>query len=193
MRKIQRILHSFWAGDPMPSEYFLWGARLRAMNPSCRFMHWNEQNIYQLGLAWDDLLRIYTDMASISNVVRLHAVHKHGGIWLDADFEPVKPLDILFEWGDAVCEQEDGRLCQAYFQAVAGSPWISWQMKAIRSAAGLGASAGVDVMTAAPRENVTILPRELMYSYWHDTPEDKRKVSPEALMVHKWAKSWVKP
>ena len=98
----------------------------------------------------------------------------------------------MAEFCDAVCLQEDGRCCNAFFQANKGSDWTLWQLRAIRSSSGLGAAAGVDVMTASPRENVTILPSETMYSYWHDTPEDKRKVSPEALMVHKWAASWVK-
>lgn len=188
MKTIPLICHTFWAG-PLP-DMTAYG-KLQDDNPSIEFWLWDEENISGLGLDYNDLLKRFVNAAGASNVVRLHALHANGGVWLDMDFVSHKPMDKLFEIGDWAAEQEPGRFCNAAMGARRGSPWITHQISTINKYEKLNAFGGVDNMNEAPRTGVTTIPTEWVYSYFWYTPIAERKAHPDAIVEHLWAGTWL--
>jgi mannosyltransferase OCH1-like enzyme len=166
---------------------------MMAMNPDVSFWLWQEEGVEKtLGLSLDDLRRRFPSWAGVSNAVRLHIVNRFGGGYMDLDFQPIKPLLPLFEAGDAVVAKQEGdRTCNAIFLANAGHPWVRWQVNHLSDIERLGAFAGVDHMTRAPRTGLTIIPPQWVYSWRWDAPKEKRIVHPEAIVVHQWAGTWL--
>lgn len=188
MKTLPLICHTFWAGPIVFNGAY---AKLQYDNPSIEFWLWDEENIEGLGFNYDDLLKRFVNPAGVSNVIRLHAIHANGGVWLDMDFVSHKPMDKLFEIGDWAAEQEPGRLCNAAMGARRGSPWIEHQISTIKKYEKVNAYGGVDNMNEAPRDGVTVIPTEWVYSYlWH-TPIAERKVHPDAIVEHLWSGTWI--
>lgn len=193
MSRMDYICHTFW-DDPfygMPEPYQKLHDEMRSMNPDVHFRVWDKYSIAELGLDYGDLLKSYINNAGVSNVVRLHALHNEGGIWLDVDFRAHKPLDPLFQFDAWYAEQEPGRGCNAAMGCRPGHPWICHQISTMPKYAGVNAYGGVDNLNDAPRDGVTAIPSEWVYSYRWDTPMSERKVHPDAIVEHLWAGSWL--
>lgn len=93
---IPRKIHYCWfGGGPMPDLALKCIETWHRYMPDYEYKLWNEYNFdvnayqyaseaYEAGL-----------FAFVSDVVRLHALSKEGGIYLDVDFEVFKPFDDL--------------------------------------------------------------------------------------------------
>jgi len=202
---IPKLLHWVWLGGALPPKHFAWMASVIQLHPDWKCILWNESNLGDLGLTADGLstwvgrgsCRFGSSQASISNLVRLHAVLRFGGVYLDTDIECLKPLDSLLGATAFAAAQDhhEGRrrFCNAVFGATKDNPWVSWQVD--RAADLLGASAdwGPTLMSAAPEcPGFEVVPTHLFYPFLWDSPESDRKPHPESILVHHWAKSWTK-
>jgi len=160
--------------------------------------YWNENNIADLGLDYNALMSDCQNFASLSNIVRLHALDKFGGVYLDSDVEVLKPFDTLLDLS-AFCALQDkimfekdvGRVCNAILGASAGHPWIRWQIENEDALKTQDAAFGVYIATRAPREGVTILPTEFFYPFLHDSPAHERLAHQDSYAIHHWSGSWL--
>lgn len=91
---IPKCIHYVWVGGPLPEAQSIYIETWRKTNPDYTFILWNENNtdfsVKQIKKAYDQ-----RKWAKVADIVRLVAVLKHGGIYLDTDFRLVKPLDTL--------------------------------------------------------------------------------------------------
>lgn len=161
-----------------------------SMNPSFRVMVWNERNIRSLGMAIDTIP--HASYAGKSNLIRLHAVFRHGGIYLDTDMVPHKRLDPLLAHSAFAAHQKDGLICNAFFGATPNHPWIMAQIRFAHKFSKWDAGWGPKLMTVCtkPRLGVTMLDPNVCYPYsWDD---ESRKVHKDTIVEHLWAKSWLK-
>lgn len=179
----------------MPPDIARMRDRLIAMLEGLHQYHiWHDDNIAELGLRSDRLREEFGTWAAASNFVRLIALQRHGGIYLDSDFEALKPLAPLFDFGDCIAaEQDRGRICNAFMGATPNHPWINWQLANIARYDRKDAASGVYLATDAPRDGLTLVPQHLVYPYLYDAQPEKRVVHPDSLLVHLWHGSWTKP
>lgn len=177
----------------MPEQYRQWREDMISMNPDISFWLWREEGVEKtLGLSIDDLRNRFPTWAGVSNAVRLHIVNRFGGGYTDLDFKPYKSLLPLFGVGDAVAARQDGdRLCNAFFMANAGHPWIKWQVDHLDEIEHLGAFAGVDHMTSAPRDGLTIIQQHLVFPFLFDSPPEQRVPHKDTIISHEWHGSWL--
>lgn len=190
---IPRHLHQIWLGGPMPADIERMRVALLARHHGWLHSLWTDENIGALGLNADRLKDEFGTWAAASNFVRLLVLQRHGGIYLDSDFESLKPLDPLLEMGDCLAaEQDGGRICNAFMAARPNHPWINWQLANFGKYDRRDAASGVYVASDAPRELVAIVPQHWVYPYLYDWPAEKRVPHAESLLVHRWDGSWVK-
>lgn len=184
---IPKIIHQVWVGNVLniPNQHAAWSEAIIAMNPTWEFRFHVVND--------DDLKRRFWSPASQSNFIRLQVIQEHGGIYLDMDCEPLKPLDSLVGHSAFGAEQDPGRICNAVFGAEPNHPWINWQL---HRGAGIhdphDAAWGVYTMSEAPRIDVAVLPSHLVYPWSYDTPKSQQKPHPESIIAHHWAGSWCK-
>lgn len=190
---IERNIHFVWFGQWPLEPYASWRRQLMEMNPGYSFWLWDENTIGQLGLDYEMLKAQFPKPAGVSNAVRLHAVYAKGGMYTDADFIPIKPVDPFFVFcGDAwVAEQENGRKCNAIFAAKKEHPWVKWQIDNMHLYTGIAPYWGPDLMTVAPMDGVTIIPQRTVYPYLFDAPLDKRVPHEDTILQHAWHGSWL--
>jgi len=136
--------------------------------------------------------------AQLAGLVRLEVVYTLGGVYIDSDIEPLRPIDDLL-YHPAFIGTEDGTvLTDAMFGAEKEHPGIR---ACIDRVAGMPMSAGPHATgpgnttaVLAGRDDVTILARRMLFPYdyraKHRRGEDFRVTSPESYCVHHWAFSW---
>jgi hypothetical protein len=92
---IPKIIHYFWAGGEENHPNFR--QRWKELHPGWIIQRWDDQNI----IIDNDYLKnafANNNWAKVSDYVRLWALWKFGGVYLDTDVELVKPLDDLLGW-----------------------------------------------------------------------------------------------
>ena len=139
------------------------------------------------------------DNAMQADLVRLEALWHHGGIYLDADVELLRPLDDLLDGPPFAAWEDDRQLCNAVMGAPPKHPAIAHALRILEREVKLGRPpVGPRALTSAwhSRPDVRLLPRESFYpyGYWEKwrAGEDFSKVE-GCYGVHHWAATWFKP
>jgi mannosyltransferase OCH1-like enzyme len=100
--------------------------------PDYEYRLWNEDNFDVTSLPYT--LEAYEagKYAFVSDYVRLWALYKEGGVYMDVDFEVFKPYDDLLHW-DAFAGLEGSKHLPLMMGVVASSPngiWVKEQLDA---------------------------------------------------------------
>jgi len=150
-----------------------------------------------------DLFGRCTSGAQLAGLVRLEVLWRHGGIYVDSDVEPYRPLHPLLSldgfaaWEDANCVPD------AVMGFCAGHPAVREMLGLARQRicsqstdwrTGSGAWAtgpGVTTTVLPDRPDVLLLPPGSFYEV-HYSQKDKlgQKPKPYELARHHWAHSW---
>jgi inositol phosphorylceramide mannosyltransferase catalytic subunit len=191
--EIPRIFHQIWLGpDPLPKEYVAYQRSWAQHHPSWELRLWTESDLP------DDLVRteIYERLrrpAERSDLLRFELLARHGGVYLDADFECLRSIESLLEGVTFFCAYNDpDRVNNAIMGAVAGHPLTVRAIRELRPRDSFGpvdkAGTGPFFLGRLVAEfaDVTIFREELFYPR---TPAARGS----AYAVHHAARSWKEP
>lgn len=195
---IPKIIHQVWIGDRVPQRFQNFSKTIRMINPEFRYILWTRANVRDVMLNINAVEPAANSAASLSNGIRILALRKFGGVYLDMDIECLKPISTLVDGATAfaaVQDNKDGvdRLCNAVFGSSPYHPWLMHQAidGKVYDLINSTADYGVDLMSEAPRDELTVIPTHLVYPWlWTDPPE-KRVPHKESILVHHWDGSWV--
>lgn len=105
---IPRKLWQGWIGPkPIPDRERSWCAQMKAMNPTWQYTLFGNEMLERFGSDpyVKALLARNEPMAFVVDRIRVLLLKEHGGVWLDPDCQPVKPLDTISEiWDDPKIE-----------------------------------------------------------------------------------------
>ena len=112
---IPKLLHYVWVGGPLPEDRQAFLETWRQTNPDYTIVHWGNHNISDFKEPMIEEAFKQRKWAKVADIVRLLAVHQQGGIYLDTDFEVIRPLDNLLR-----------NACFYGFQQIESTPdWIA--------------------------------------------------------------------
>ncbi|MGE5538669.1 MAG: glycosyltransferase [Gemmatimonas sp.] len=94
--RIPKILHYVWVGGELPERQRSLIGTWREHNPGFQIMRWDESNI---DFTVPAIRRAYRQRrwATVADIVRLSAVLRYGGIYLDTDIETLRSFEPLLE------------------------------------------------------------------------------------------------
>jgi mannosyltransferase OCH1-like enzyme len=96
---IPRIFHRIWVGsNPIPDEFAAYGESWESLHPDWEMRQWTEDNLPELLRPEGADPR--RDPTERSDLLRYELVRRFGGVYLDMDFECLKPIDELVEGVD---------------------------------------------------------------------------------------------
>lgn len=142
--------------------------------------------------------------AQLADLIRLEALLRWGGIYVDSDCEPWRPLDPLVPLSAFAAWEDERTVPNAVMGAVPSHP-------AIRACLDLAleripgdvwpAGPGVTTQVLPGRDDVVLFPPGSFYAVHYRDPERDRlmddpatkKRNPWAFLLHRYAGSWLKP
>lgn len=208
---IPKRIHYCWFGPNEPDELMSRClASWRTVLPDYEIKQWNESNS-----RLDSMYarRAYSEKAwaYLSDYVRLDAVYREGGIYLDTDVEVIRSFDRLLDDNCFLGFQLEENHCDwvgnAVFGATAANPFIKkWLDQTLE---GFERTLLFDraplVVTRLLRRiglkqygmqrlgDVTLYPREYFYPYAWFEEFSLRSITEATHAVHHWAGSWMNP
>ena len=197
---IPKILHRTIPAAPSRRADELW-AGARALHPGWQAMthqdpldpgEWPET-----GELWDRC----RSGAQKAGLIRLEAIWRWGGVYLDSDVEVYRPLDALCGL-EGFAAWEDAKVVpDAMFGARPNHPVVRLMLDRAKASVEAGAGAwesGPGVFTASlpNRRDFLLLPPGSLYPYHYltkarDARRDHRNEQPWAMAAHHWDASWV--
>lgn len=127
---IPRILHRIWVGtEPMPDDFAAFGEEWSRMHPDWEHHLWTEENL-PADLERREILDTSRIPAERADLLRYELLWRFGGVYVDADMEPLKPLDPLLEGRDFfIGDLKPGRVNNAVIGAAKGHPIAEGAMR----------------------------------------------------------------
>lgn len=198
---IPRVFHQIWIdgeNSVLPAAYEAYSNAWRRLNPEWTYRLWNLQNL-DFPLRRPDLVDQCSSFAQVADVLRLEILYRHGGVYFDTDFEPLKPLNGLLDGVNTFFCSEDGdKLCAGICGAEAGSLIIERLLDAIPERIGTDAAnkeTGPQfitrhLLTEGFAEPLTVFPTVYFYPYRMHEKHRASEAFPRSYAVHRWAASW---
>jgi len=212
---IPKHIHYVWVGGPLPDAQRAYIDSWRKINPDYEFTLWNESNIdFSIGL----IRRAYDQRkwAKVADIVRLIAVLRHGGIYLDTDIRLCKPPDPLLHHKCFFGFQTENRtkdwVASGVFGAEQGHLFIARalvSLLSIRSLPGnlerptkfgpklitrLLVADGLQAYSPSGVQvnDVFVCPTEYFFPYPFGGEFHSSCIKPSTYGVHYWERSWEK-
>jgi mannosyltransferase OCH1-like enzyme len=212
---IPKIIHYVWVGGPLPDKQRSYIETWRRTNPSYEVVRWDESNIDLHVPIIRDAYR-QRKWSTVADVARLMAVHQHGGIYLDTDFELYKPLDRLLGDRCFCAFQREAHptdwVCNGVFGAEPGHWFVRDALDQVlrmkRRPFGIDRPTryGPKLFTRLLRQHglttysssgvqvrdVFIHPVRVFFPFGWDEAFTVGCIAPETIAAHFWEKSWEK-
>lgn len=197
-RTIPRIFHRV-VPEQTTDEVEAWWTELQRLHPGWRFMTHRDPLMPTEWPETSGSWRLCKSGAQLAGLVRLEALHRYGGIYLDSDVEPYRNFEALLPLEAFAAWEDDKVVPDAVLGARRGHPAIQacirMAIKEVRHGA-WRSGPGVTTKVLPNRPDVLLLPPGSFYPYHYKEKErrseDHRRAQPWAFAAHHWYGSWLK-
>lgn len=198
--RIPRILHRTIPAK-VDAQADAWWNHFQQLHPGWEFRTWQDP----LDPAdWPETGDLFDRVkgAQLAGLVRLEALYKHGGVYVDSDVEPYRSLEPLLHLPAFAAWQDPKIVPDAILGAEAGHPAFRLMLDRAREVIETGGDphqSGPDITTEVlpGRADVLVLPPGSLYPYHftetHRRGEDHAGEQPWAFAAHHWNGSWLTP
>lgn len=202
---IPKIIHQIHlGGHPLPERETKWQQTWSHYNPEWEMLLWNDDRVSnELHVSHPDILERCKSFSEKSDILRFEILYQYGGLYIDTDFECLKPIDPIFTGEDLVVYRESNRVtCGAFFASTKNNQHVKNLIDNLHSRekthGHLDAAEkyGPKYLNDMLPDNVKrpLQYRKQVYPYmWHEpgrADEDFKTTTPEAYAVHHWSHSW---
>lgn len=209
--KIPKVIHQIHLGDkPLSDQELKWQKTWKHYNPDWKFIFWDDERLRGIDIINKEYLDDCDNYSMKSDILRFDILYQFGGLYIDTDFECLKPLDPFFCDKDfIVCRQNPNgpSICGAFFAATQynslvrklldGIPQRSITHKGKHCVAKYGPTYITDIIDenygqefkySKAFEPKYVYP--FMWNKKHSTKDDLNKIYPQAYAAHWWNTSW---
>ena len=184
----------------MPAHLAAYLAAWRGLHPDWEFRLWTPETLPRLrNQDLFDAPEVYSPASNPwqwrSDLARYEILHDIGGLYIDCDLEPLKPVDPLVEGCEAVAAREDGYyINNAFLGSAPGGRYITAILRNLRASVKaqprlrvnkqIGAHFITRVARACP--HVRILESGLIYPLHWSELDQRDRPAPDAYTRHHW-------
>jgi hypothetical protein len=195
---IPRVVHRIWLGeDEVPEIFETYADTWRRHHPDWEMRLWRDADLPPLSCQAEiDKTRRFK---SRYDMIRLELLRQFGGVVIDLDVEPLRPLDPLLGGVRAFVGRASSgdRVGNQVIGAVPGHPLLEHAVARLRETAGTASNASLEagpaflsqVVRERP-EDVTVFPRDTFYSPLTIEPPQRPDDFPEIYAVHHSTESY---
>lgn len=196
--RIPRVLHRT-VPEETSSEVEAWWTRFGELHPGWRLETHRDPLDPAKWPETGDLWHLCTSGAQRAGLIRLEALYRFGGIYVDSDVEPYRSFEPLLELPGFAAWEDSKTVPDAVLGFAPRHPAVAIMLERARAAILRGAKAwesgpGVTTATLPGRSDVLLLPPGSFFPY-HYTEKDRRDedhagAQPWSFAAHHWHHSW---
>jgi inositol phosphorylceramide mannosyltransferase catalytic subunit len=217
--QIPKKIHQIWLGGDIPEEYDGWRKSWKVTHPDWEYKLWTDEDAKKFKMVNRDAFDLVDNLGSKSDIFRLEILYKYGGIYVDTDFECLKPFDQICKMTSffaGIAYSRSPEMCNALIGSSKTNPIIEAYMMRIKKAFGDGKkylNSNEVMERTGPysfaktyheyvrKNDIDSIPFPVTFFYCFPNNErfkrsDKKVVrsyiNPESFAVHYWSTSWVK-
>lgn len=194
---IPRIVHRLWLGaNAVPRIFEQYAERWRVHHPAWEMRLWRDDDLP--GLGCQDLLDGTTGFKRRYDMLRLEIVRQHGGVIVDMDVEPIRPLDpLLFGVGAFVGRTGDKHIGNQVLGGYPHHPFFELAVQRLRarpdrprnSSEAAGKSFLKQALELYP-QSITVFPSRTFYYEPSFEPPRRPDEFPDVYAVHHQLESY---
>lgn len=207
--KIPKIIHQIWLGSPLPECFKeLMQSWINAHLDGWQYMLWTDKEAAEIELYNREFYDQVENPGVKSDLLKMEVIYQYGGVYIDTDFECLRPLDILhytydFYIGIQPLDSQFLQLGFGIFGARSGHPILRHCIETIKNdwhEKGAPKKTGPVHLTksfyaVAETEGMTDIAFPASYFYplscMQKTAEREHWLSQGSFGIHWWAKSWM--
>jgi len=194
---IPKIFHNIWLGQKkIPKEFLVYHDNWKKLHPDWEYRLWTDDDLKNLDSYIVDFINRAITFASKSDVLRIYAIYKYGGVYADTDFDWNKSLDPLLNNLAFIPKPTSDLYNNAIFGAVPKHPICKLMLDNLEKYVDnppppWGPQLITDCLhEVLDQKNITILPRKSFYPYLWTEKRKPASFFPNSYAVHFWDKSW---
>lgn len=198
---IPKVFHQIWINrnnPELPEKFRAYRDSWLAQHPDWEYKLWNLDNIGFTPRRMD-LINSASNYAQMADVLRYEILLRHGGVYLDTDFQCLRSIDpILVGVENFSCSEDGHSVSIGIIGATPGSIYMERCISALPERIGITNTAeetGPGLMTRVLlgegiARDFTLFPQAWFYPYSWNEPHRANEEFPNAYAVHHWAHSW---
>jgi inositol phosphorylceramide mannosyltransferase catalytic subunit len=198
---IPKVFHQIWINPTqpaLPAEYCAYRDTWLEKHPDWEYRLWNLENLdFEPRCA--SLLGQAQHFAQMADLLRMEIIHRYGGVYIDVDFECLRPITPLLGGVTAFACSEDGRcIANGIFGGIKGASVFAKVIECFPTQLGL-APVNVEtgpvffthvLLTHGFSGDFTLFPTRHFYPFNYWTRADVPVDYSESFAVHHYADSW---
>lgn len=211
--RIPKIIHQIWLGSEFPEKYEAFRDSWLRMHPDWVYKLWTDSDIEKLNLVCKDLYNKIENYGAKSDIARYEILYRFGGLYIDTDFECLKPFDIFHHTLDFYAgsyHADDFGIYNGLLAAAPESPVLKECIDRILKVSNIPKSPGDILNMTGPKlltdsfihiafhkaERYVIFPITYFYAWpwWErnnsNIDDIKAWIKPESFALHYWNVSW---
>lgn len=209
---IPKKLHQVWIGENLiPSEFLVYMNTWKENHPLWEYNLWTDKNIKDIPSLDMDIYRRMKNVGAKSDYIRYAVLHDFGGVYIDVDFECIKPHDNLLnvKLFSSVADDTVPSIYIGHIGSVPKHPVMKKCLdtiylfdddnnKRIMETTGVYYFTDVVFNATTADDDIVIFPPEYFYPF----PGNQRKITSRfhrfsfctqnTYAIHHWGVSWTK-
>ena len=212
---IPKIIHQIWIGPKkFPSKYSKWASTWKKLNPTWIYKFWTESNILELNFKNQKKIDSSNNIGYKTDLIRYEILKKFGGLYIDTDFECIRPIpdDFLkFNFVSCVVFSNKPQIANGMMMSKVNSKIINEMInnikfdkktddprKIIDSSGAHNLTKKYLLLEKKEKEKCLILPSNYFYPYPNFLINNSKNkdiykfITKETIGLHHWEMSWIK-
>ncbi len=217
--RIPKIIHQIWLGGPLPEKYYPLQKSWQEKHPDWEYRLWTDADITSFPFMNRERFENAVNVGEKADIFRYEILYLYGGLYVDTDFECIRPVDELHYLCDlytgilgAFAEGQEVAIGNALIGAKSNHPIIQYCIEWVakkpigRTADEVQALTGPGCFKRAffKRYDVDHLRNVAFpYTFFYPLPSEERCghldgiakskwIEPETFGIHYWDTSWAK-
>jgi mannosyltransferase OCH1-like enzyme len=206
---IPKKIHQIWLGGKLPEKYIRFSDSWQDKNPTYEYKLWTDKDVDSIIMSKRNIFNQCHNKGMKSDILRYEILRQQGGIYVDTDFECLKPLDDLLylDFFTGISYDAEMVLYMGLIATVPNHPIIVNCVNDVnRGYVGNNAMEIMDItgpyfFTRSFLKGVTKDTKGVVafpMSYFYPMPNNVRHESdpykyilPNSYAIHHWAVSWL--
>ncbi|KAF0192096.1 MAG: hypothetical protein FD165_1164 [Gammaproteobacteria bacterium] len=201
---INRVFHQIWinkAQPELPEQFKRYRDTWLAHHPDWEYRLWNLENL-DFRPECESLLSQCQQPAQMADLLRIEILFRHGGVYVDTDFECLRSIDDLLHGVSGFACSEDGRyLASGILGATQSAPWLRRIIDRFPEQLGIhpvNIETGPVFLTSTLLRYGTdagfiLFPTNYFYPFNYHTKNRSEVDLSKSYAVHHYADSWKTP